>query len=145
VLTPPPETELGTGDYLSLSPANDGYLAASEVTSLRMDGVDWVVLSACNTATGDDDANLSALARAFLFAGASNLLASHWPVSDDVAPVLIADTIASDIPGLSRGGTLQRAMRNIRTNLDHPEWAHPFYWAPFVLIGDGATYGSAAR
>jgi CHAT domain-containing protein len=127
----------GPEEYASIDPANDGYLAASEVTTLQLDA-DWVVLSACNTATGDDDANLSALARAFFYAGARNLLASHWPVSDEVAPILIAATVAVESPNLTRGEALQRAMRDIRMSPDHPLWAHPFYWAPFVLIGDGA-------
>lgn len=137
VLTPPPIAQAGPQDYLDVDPANDGYLAASEVTTLRMDA-DWVVLSACNTATGDEDASLSALARAFFYAGARNLLASHWPVSDEVAPLLISNTVAAEPGGLTRGEALQRAMREIRTNPDRPQWAHPFFWAPFVLIGDGS-------
>lgn len=136
VLTPPAEPEDGPEDYSDIDPANDGYLAASEVTTLRMDA-EWVVLSACNTATGDDNANLSALARAFFYAGARNLLASHWPVSDEVAPLLIARTVAPVAPGQTRGAALQQAMRSIREDPGHPEWAHPFFWAPFVLIGDG--------
>ncbi|HEY0327289.1 MAG TPA: CHAT domain-containing protein [Allosphingosinicella sp.] len=137
VLTPPPTPETGDEDYLAIDPANDGYLGASEVTRLRMDA-DWVILSACNTATGDDDQNLSALARAFLYAGARNLLASHWPVSDDVAPVLIPRTLSLERGGTARSQAFQQAMREIRTGSAHPEWAHPFYWAPFVLIGDGS-------
>ena len=139
VLTPPPVPDTGVEDYAEIDPANDGYLAASEVTALRMDNADWVVLSACHTATGDDNANLSALARAFLYAGARNLLASHWPVSDEVAPLLITRTVAPEPGGLTRGAALQRAMRDIRNDERHPEWAHPFYWAPFVLIGDGGV------
>lgn len=131
VLTPPDE-EL---NYSEVDPRNDGYLAASEVTGLRMDA-EWVVLSACNTATGDDEANLSALARAFFFAGARNVLASHWPVADEVAPQLITRTVSPTGQRLTRGQALQAATRSIREDPDHPERAHPFFWAPFILIGD---------
>jgi CHAT domain-containing protein/tetratricopeptide (TPR) repeat protein len=132
VLTPP-DGEARDGD--------DGFLAASEVTTLRLDA-DWVILSACNTATGDgiDNPGLGPLARAFFYAGARNLLASHWPVSDDVAPVLIPRVLALERAGRTRADALREAMREIRMNPAHDatdSWAHPFYWAPFVLIGDG--------
>jgi CHAT domain-containing protein/tetratricopeptide (TPR) repeat protein len=130
VLTPP-DGEARDGD--------DGFLAASEVTTLRLDA-DWVILSACNTATGDgiDNPGLGPLARAFFYAGARNLLASHWPVSDDVAPILITRTLELERDGSSRADALSRAMREIRMNTSQDatdSWAHPFYWAPFVLVG----------
>jgi len=136
VLTPPDEP----------SEQDDGYLAASEVAALDLDA-DWIILSACNTATGDgsQDAGLGQLARAFFFAGARNLLASHWPVSDDVAPILVTRTLELERAGVSRAEALQKAMREIREGRRDDqgqgvapppaEWAHPFYWAPFVLIG----------
>jgi CHAT domain-containing protein/tetratricopeptide (TPR) repeat protein len=131
VMTPP------SGDA---SEADDGYLAASEVSALRLNA-DWVILSACNTATGEENAGLGGLARAFLYAGARNLLASHWPVSDDVAPVLITRTLSLEQAGMPRAEALQKAIREIRMDASHDSgagsWAHPFYWAPFVLIGDG--------
>lgn len=127
------------------SSADDGFLAASEVAALDL-GARWVILSACNTAAGDGSAGapgLSGLARAFFFAGAESLLASHWPVRDDVAAVLtvrLFELMRAD-PSLSRAEALQRAMREIR---DDPRsdpfltsWAHPSAWAPFSLIGDG--------
>jgi CHAT domain-containing protein len=129
VLTPPVEA----------SERDDGYLSASDVTSLRL-AADWVILSACNTATGDEAQGLGGLARAFFFAGARNLLASHWPVSDDVAPVLTTRTLELENAGIGRAEALQRATREVRMNKRHDTatetWAHPFYWAPFVLIGD---------
>lgn len=128
VLTPPDEP----------SAEDDGFLSASEVTTLNLNA-DWVILSACNTATGEGrgSAGLGPLARAFFYAGARNLLASHWPVSDEVAPVLIARTLELERSGTRRADAFRQAMREIRTSADRPEWAHPFYWAPFVLIGDG--------
>jgi CHAT domain-containing protein len=135
VLTPPPASAVSGDDYALVDAANDGYLAASEITTLRMTA-DWVILSACNTATGDDSANLSGLARAFFYAGARSLLASHWPVSDEVAPLLITRTVAPQQAGSDRASALQVAMRSIREDQTRPEWTHPFYWAPFVLIGD---------
>ena len=126
--------------------ADDGLLAASEVAALRLDA-DWVILSACNTAAGsgaEGAPGLSGLARAFFYAGARTLLASHWPVRDDVAARLTVRTIeiARSDPGLSRAEAFQRAMREIREDGSHDSpddsWAHPNAWAPFSLIGDGA-------
>ncbi len=121
---------------------DDGFLAASEVAGLRLDA-DWVVLSACNTATSDRGSQgLGSLARSFLYAGARNLLASHWPVSDAVAPVLTVRTLELERGGLNRAEAFRRAMHEIRMDASHDtdrtSWAHPFYWAPFVLVGDGS-------
>lgn len=124
---------------------DDGYLAASEVSALRLDA-DWVILSACNTATGDGGSSqgLSGLARAFFYAGARNLLASYWPVNDEVAARLTVRTIAlRQADGeLSRASAFQQAMREVRddpgNDTGQTSWAHPAFWAPFTLIGDGA-------
>ena len=128
------------------SDADDGFLTASEVLMLRLDA-DWVILSACNTAAGDGSAGapgLSGLARAFFYAGARNLLASHWPVDDDVAAKLTVRTIQilAGHPALSRAEAFQRAMREIRDDPSHDAsgtWAHPAAWAPFTLPGSAAS------
>lgn len=126
------------------SPADDGVLTASEVASLRI-GAEWVVLSACNTAAGDGRAGapgLSGLARAFFFAGSESLLASHWPVRDDVAAILTVRLfeILRAHPGISRAEALQQVEREIRNDarddLYLKSWSHPSAWAPFSLIGD---------
>lgn len=128
------------------SEQDDGFLTTSEVAQLRLDA-DWVILSACNTASGDGSEGapgLSGLARAFFYAGARNLLVSHWPVRDDVASRLTVETIRLQKadPALSRSQALQLAMRGIRNDASHDSatdtWAHPNAWAPFSLIGDGA-------
>jgi CHAT domain-containing protein len=128
------------------TPLDDGYLTASEVAELRLDA-DWVILSACNTASGDGSkgaTGLSGLARAFFYAGADNLLASHWPVRDDVASLLTVRTVEIERaePSLSRAEAFSKAMREIRMNAAHDRasdsWAHPNAWAPFTLVGDSA-------
>ncbi|QYJ07044.1 CHAT domain-containing protein [Qipengyuania flava] len=124
------------------STADDGFLSASEVAGLRLHA-DWVILSACNTATGENGAGLSSLARSFFFAGARNLLASHWPVNDDVASFVTVRTfeILQERPQLSRAAAFQHAIRETRLDSSHDtaehSWAHPAFWAPFVLIGGG--------
>lgn len=121
---------------------DDGVLSASEAAQLRLDA-DWVILSACNTAGGESGAeSLSGLARAFLYAGARSLLASHWRVSDDATAVLTVETLRAD-ETLSRAAALQAGARAVRTgrradgsavaNWD-ASWAHPMLWAPFSLV-----------
>lgn len=134
VLTPPEKA----------TPQDDGLLSASEVVRLKLQA-DWVILSACNTAGGDGSEGapgLSGLARAFFFAGARSLLASHWPVRDDVAEVLTVRIFAlqREHPEWSRAEALQAAVREVRldprADEDIATWAHPSAWAPFSLIGD---------
>jgi CHAT domain-containing protein/tetratricopeptide (TPR) repeat protein len=127
------------------SDADDGYLAASEISGLRLDA-DWVILSACNTAAGDGSngaAGLSGLARAFFYAGARNLLVSHWPVRDAVAARLTVRTLLlqKENVKLTRAEALQKAMREVREDTSYDasddSWAHPNAWAPFTLVGGG--------
>ncbi|MEO9562978.1 CHAT domain-containing protein [Parasphingorhabdus sp.] len=124
---------------VSPSENDDGLLTTSEIAALNINA-DWVILSACNTASGDGKGapGLSGLARAFFFAGAESLLASHWPVRDDVASTITVETIKlqqSDAK-LSRAEAFQQAMLNIRNSQDDPSKSHPAAWAPFTLIGD---------
>jgi CHAT domain-containing protein len=125
---------------------DDGLLTASEAAQLPLDA-DWVVLSACNTASSDGTPgaqSLSGLGRAFLYAGARALLASHWRVSDDVTAALTVETLSlSRIAKMPRAEALQQAMKSVRTGKRadgsampgwQPHWAHPSAWAPFILV-----------
>jgi CHAT domain-containing protein len=124
------------------SALDDGVLTASEAAALEL-SADWVVLSACNTATADSSADsLSSLSRAFLYAGARALLASHWRVSDEATAVLTVETQREDATQ-TRAVALQSAMRAVRTGKRSdgstvagwtPDWVHPMMWAPFSLI-----------
>jgi tetratricopeptide (TPR) repeat protein len=124
---------------LALTPGRgeDGFLTVSEIIGLDL-RADWVVLSACNTAVGNDpDAEaLSGLAQAFFYAGARALMVSHWPVESRSAAHLMTETFrlrAAD-PGQRAAEAQRRAMLEM---IDDPagRWAHPAYWAPFVLVG----------
>lgn len=126
------------------SAEDDGVLAASEAAELRLTA-DWVILSACNTAGAESGAeSLSGLARAFLYAGAGSLLASHWRVSDEATAVLTVETLKADAT-LTRAEAVQTGMRAVRTGRRadgsaiagwDASWAHPTAWAPFSLIAD---------
>ena len=118
---------------------DDGLLTASEVAQLKLNA-DWVVLSACNTASGDKPGAeaLSGLARAFFYAGARSIIVSNWEVDSESAVALMVGTfsaLAAD-PKLSHGEALQKAMLAVIENTQHPDWADPKYWAPFVVVGE---------
>jgi CHAT domain-containing protein/tetratricopeptide (TPR) repeat protein len=120
---------------------DDGYLSASEIASLKLDA-DWVILSACNTAAGGAQGAeaLSGLARAFFYAGARSLLVSHWEVASDSTVKLITKTVAElkADPKIGRAEALRRSMLSmIDTGKDYE--AHPAFWAPFVLVGEGGA------
>ncbi len=120
--------------------ADDGLLTASEIAALRLNA-DWVVLSACNTAsgTGQGADALSGLARAFFYAGARALLVSHWAVYSEAAVSLTTRTFAS----LAADPRMGRAEAFRRTMLSLVEQGHPpSYWAPFIIVGEAGTVSS---
>ena len=123
----------------NLTTFDDGLLQASEIAELKLDA-DWVVLSACNTATSDfiGAEALSGLARSFLYAGARSIVASHWDVQDKATAQLMTDmfTIAKDNPKLWHGEALQQAMLKMLRDAKNENDAHPRVWAPFVVIGE---------
>ncbi|HEY7644998.1 MAG TPA: CHAT domain-containing tetratricopeptide repeat protein [Hyphomicrobiales bacterium] len=122
------------------SEEDDGLLTASEVARLEMDA-DWVILSACNTAASDGAPGaeaLSGLASAFIYAGARSLLVSHWYVNSESAVKLITGAFAelSRDPVMGKAEALRRSIEaRIREGGGR---AHPSYWAPFVIVGEGA-------
>ena len=118
------------------SEADDGLLTASEAARLNL-SADWVILSACSTATGNrvGAEALSGLASAFTYAGARALLVSQWPVADDAARRLT--TLAVRERAVGRAEALRRAMNSVAKDPAHPEWADPAAWAVFELIGEG--------
>lgn len=130
ILTPP---DKATED-------DDGLLTASEITLLKLDA-DWVILSACNTAGGGAEGAeaLSGLARAFFYAGTRSLLVSHWAVYSDATVKLITGALIqmANNKGIGRSEALRRAMMDLLEN-GKPDEAHPSYWAPFILVGEGA-------
>src|SRR5215470_7608876 len=121
---------------------DDGLLTASEIAQLKLNA-DWVVLSACNTISGDKPGAeaLSGLARAFFYAGARALLVSHWAVDSAAATRLTTSTfdLLKADPKLGRAEALRRAMLAYMNDASSPTNAYPAFWAPFEIVGEGAA------
>jgi CHAT domain-containing protein len=128
--------------YVELAPqgGDDGRLEVHEVFGLGL-AAELVVLSACQTApgagaladvpAGDDWVGL---VQAFLYSGAANVLATLWPVEDQAT----ARFMERFYRGLRSGRTEAAALAGAqRAALRDPATAHPFFWAPFTLVGAG--------
>jgi CHAT domain-containing protein len=124
--------------------ASGALLHAGDIMALDLDA-DAVILSACNSGgpgSSTSGESLSGLARAFFFAGARSMLVTHWSINDQASAFLVADTLHRLVAG--EGGGLSGALRGAqlgiidRAGKDLPATlAHPFFWAPFALIGEG--------
>lgn len=117
---------------------NDGFLTLDEVIGLRLDA-DWVVLSACNTGSSDglQAEAISGLGRGFFYAGARSLLVSNWAVESASARLLTTGIFRHQQgDGIGRAEALRRSARDLRLR-DRGQYAHPAFWAPFTLVGDG--------
>lgn len=120
---------------LVLSGESDGLLHTYEIFNLKL-RAELVILSACRTAQGKHMAGEGILGftRAFLYAGASSVVASLWQVADASTAQLMIEfhrRLAT-----KPGGTAS-ALRAAKLALIEDErWAHPYYWAPFVLVGE---------
>ena len=139
VLTPP---EIGSKE-------DDGLLTASEIALLKLDA-DLVILSACNTAAADGRPGaqgLSRLATAFFYAGSRALLVSHWPVASRAAVRLTTGMLAqaAAYPEIRLAETLRRSMMALLSAPNHSHFAHPIFWAPLVVVGEGGVSAPAAK
>jgi CHAT domain-containing protein len=99
----------------------------------REDPLDLLVLSACSTAAGDDRAALG-LAGVAIQAGAKSALASLWSISDEATASLMGSFYKSRKEG---GESKAQSLRDAQLALLHsPDYQHPSYWAPYLLIGN---------
>ncbi len=115
--------------------AEDGVLHVSEIYNLHFN-TDLVVLSACETGQGKlvSGEGLIGFSRAFFYAGAKNLLVSLWKVSDTSTKKLMQYFYRNLLDGKSKAEALQAAQRALING--NSTYANPFYWAPFILIGE---------
>ena len=133
-------TSFGGGD-------SDGLLSFKEIFDLKLDA-DLVILSACDTAgmataaatreagvtTGGNYA-LDGLVRAFVGAGARTVVASHWPVPDQFnATRRLINGMLDTSKSEALAASLEHAQEAL---MDDPSTSHPFYWAAFIILGDG--------
>jgi CHAT domain-containing protein len=118
----------------------DGKLTLDELeqllrpSQLRDKPVELLTLSACQTAAGDDRAALG-LAGVAIKAGARSAFATLWFVNDQSSATLVSDfyTALRDHPEMSKARALQKAQMKL---LSDERYAHPCYWAPYLIIGN---------
>jgi CHAT domain-containing protein len=126
----------------------DGLLTMEEILALKLDA-DWVVLSACNTGTGAGAGAeaASGLGRAFFYAGTRAILVTNWSVHSASARDLVTDLFrrqAADT-AIPRSEALRQAMLALIDGKGFTDengqslfsYAHPLFWAPYSIIGDG--------
>ncbi len=127
-----------------LTPDQNGNrgLEVREMYELNLSHTSLVVLSACESqlgtqSRGDDIVGLN---RAFIFAGASTVIASLWTVDDQATGVLMR----SFYTHLKRGIGKAEALRMAQSETRH-QYPNPYYWAAFVLTGDGGQRPAPIR
>ncbi len=127
----------------------DGLLTMKDILKLKLNA-DWVILSACNTGAADSSGReaVSGLGRAFFHAGTKSVLVTMWPVETTSAMKLVTETLRlHKEEKLSRAEALRKSMLRLIdseslfdtvTGKKVISYAHPLFWAPFVLVGDGS-------
>ncbi len=83
------------------------------------------------------------MVRAFLVAGARSVVASLWPADDRYTATLMGKFYAHMAEGMDKGAALNKAKLDILENFGRG--TAPYYWAPFILVGEGATKISSPR
>ena len=144
------------------SGGDDGRLTVGEIFDMEIKA-NLVTLSACETALAKGEAggfpqgdDLVGLSRAFIHAGAPSVLASLWKVSDD-STVKLMKSFYQNMKGMPKAEALRKAQRDLmnssvrftvvragggpiqssqKLSEEVMECSHPFFWAPFILIGD---------
>ena len=143
---PFPVVHLATHGEFSSNPADtfilawDDRIPLAKLNSIlrnseqsRQSAIELLVLSACETATGDSRAALG-LAGVAVRAGARSTVASLWNLDDETTALIMNQFYqALKTPGISRAEALRQAQLAI---INNPRYEHPRHWAPYVLIGN---------
>jgi CHAT domain-containing protein len=119
---------------LVLSPSagpgvDDGLLEAREIAELDL-GADLAVLSACET--GKAGGGVIGLSWAFLVAGCPTTIVSQWKAHSAATATMMVEFHRQLVAGASKPEALRRAQLALRAD---PRYRHPFYWAPFIVVG----------
>lgn len=121
--------------------AEDGVLTAEEIAALDLSGVEWAVLSACDSGVGEVSVRegVFGLRRAFRIAGAETVIMSLWSVEDEAAREwMTALYRAHLVDGLATAEAVRRAnLEVLAARRSRGASVHPSSWAPFVASGDG--------
>ena len=119
---------------IKLPDGSDGVFTAMEALGLHLNGTQLVVLSACETGVGDvmQGEGVFGLRRAFEEAGAHYVLSTLWTISDDGTQVFMNDFYNLVLKGENPRNSLRTTQRAF---INNQQWSHPFYWAPFVMVG----------
>lgn len=114
----------------------DGFLQAREIGALQLDA-DLVVLSGCQTAYGSirRGEGILDLSRCFFRAGARTVVASLWRIEDRATAVLMREFYTALIGGM----TMAQALRSAKLWMIRSDFSNPFFWAGFVLSGEGQS------
>ena len=149
---------------MSSSEQDDGRLTVNEIFGMDLK-CKLITLSACETGLGDvgEGDDFTGLSRAFIYAGSASVIVSLWKVDDAMTAWIMVrfyqyiqhnyatsealalaqrDLIQRNIKGGNKSGIMDtemsRDMMIAVTTRNHETLKNPFYWAPFVLIGNGA-------
>ncbi len=119
----------------------DRWLTVADLRELAR-GSQLVTLSACETGVGGLTAGdeVIGLTRGLLGAGCSTVVASLWPVNDETTALLMGQFYAEVRQGVEPAEALRSAMLALRAEHDHP-----YFWAPFVVMGGGQGHASESR
>lgn len=111
----------------------DGILTAEELSQIKFDGIDLVVLSACETGLGSfaSEEGVFGLQRGFKIAGVNSLLMSLWEVDDKATSLFMQYFYEYYIQLKSKTGALKSAQSKLRLS---EKYFHPLYWAGWILL-----------
>jgi CHAT domain-containing protein len=119
---------------------DDGILTSEEVAALNLEGVEWAVLSACDTGLGEIKVGegVLGLRRAFVAAGAHTVIMSLWPVSDDSTQRWMQALYQARLrQRLDTADAVRDAsLTVVRARRAKGQSTNPFFWAAFVGTGD---------
>lgn len=112
----------------------DEIMTALEISTLNMQKLDLVVLSACQTALGDiESEGVFGLQRGFKKAGANSLLLSLGKVDDEATKILMVEFYKNLMNGKTKHQSLKDAQKHLR-QVDNGKYDKPQYWASFIML-----------